>query len=735
MDVLRGRNLAFVLTLTLAIAGLGVETPHVRPHVRLEKIALHEPGPAKAPLEFRMVGLSWPKADPPPQDVTVRTSEDGRRWTPWTDLDVGDVSAVGGLEGPDLQSSEPKVSSSSPLWVGRARYVDVHWRGRLSSRAHLALIDPGPDPTQPPTAAYAATSAPAVISRSQWGADESIRKCCPEYAEPLQMVFIHHTATGNGYARSDSAAIVRSIYAYHVQNNGWNDIGYNFLVDAYGQIFEGRYGGITRSLVGAHTLGFNAHSAGIAVIGTFNTTAPSEAAISALERLTAWRMDIASINPAGTTVMTSNGNPSYAAGVRVRVNTISGHRDVYQTDCPGSAFYAKMGTLRSQIAPIGDPKVYSPAVTNAVLTPNLFGYHNDTTLTAQFSSAVSWNASVVDSSQKTWMAASGSGTTMSARWAARDAQGNLAPQGSYSFTLSAANAHGSTRTVSVPITVSRFPSTKLVISAHSGVTADENVWQWLLHTSNAVGSPEISFGYGNPSSGDYPVTGDWNGDGLDTIGIVRPDSTGHLVWYLRNSNSAGSPDVTPFAYGSAALGDFPVVGDWTAQGKTTIGVARPTSSGIQWLLRNSNSAGSPDIVPFTYGDPATGYPVAGDWSGLGATSASYAGVNLATGHWTWNLRDGVAGMPLTTFEYGGVLLGDVPLTGDWNGDKSTTVGVARPDSTGHVQWLLKNANTAGPPDIGPFGYGVWRTDMPVVGDWDGNSLHEQTVGVVRPAHM
>src|SRR5439155_11945691 len=123
-----------------------------------------------------------------------------------------------------------------------------------------------------------------------------------------------------------------------------------------------------------------------------------------------------------------------------------------------------------------------------------------------------------------------------ARWIARDATGNLAPQGSYTFVLNASNAHGSTRTVRFPLTVSRFPSMANVLAAHTGTVGSPNAWQWLLHTSNAAGSPEMTFSYGNPSSGDYPVTGDWNGDGTDTIGIVRPDSTGHLVWYLRNTN-------------------------------------------------------------------------------------------------------------------------------------------------------------------------------------------------------
>ena len=94
-----------------------------------------------------------------------------------------------------------------------------------------------------------------------------MRRAAPRYADAVHMVFVHHTDTPNGYAPGDVPAIIRSIYTYHVRSNGWNDIGYNFLVDAYGRVFEGRAGGIDRPVIGAQTQGFNTGSVGIAVIG------------------------------------------------------------------------------------------------------------------------------------------------------------------------------------------------------------------------------------------------------------------------------------------------------------------------------------------------------------------------------------------------------------------------------------------------------------------------------------
>src|SRR5690606_17772143 len=86
----------------------------------------------------------------------------------------------------------------------------------------------------------------------------------------VQVMFVHHTAGTNSYSCRDSARIVRGIQGYHVRGNGWNDIGYNFLVDKCGNLFEGRKGGVNRAVLGAHTMGFNSHSSAVAVLGNYN---------------------------------------------------------------------------------------------------------------------------------------------------------------------------------------------------------------------------------------------------------------------------------------------------------------------------------------------------------------------------------------------------------------------------------------------------------------------------------
>ena len=112
----------------------------------------------------------------------------------------------------------------------------------------------------------------AIVPRSAWGADESIRRNAAAATPPaVRFAIVHHTAGPNDYSPAQAAAIMRGIQVYHVKSNGWNDIGYNFLVDRYGTVYEGRYGGIDKNVIGAHARGFNTGSVGVAVIGTFGT--------------------------------------------------------------------------------------------------------------------------------------------------------------------------------------------------------------------------------------------------------------------------------------------------------------------------------------------------------------------------------------------------------------------------------------------------------------------------------
>ncbi|MFH8518810.1 N-acetylmuramoyl-L-alanine amidase [Streptomyces gelaticus] len=216
-----------------------------------------------------------------------------------------------------------------------------------SSSSPAAPLPPAPPSTVPK---------PPITSRAGWGADESISPEAPEYTDTVKAVFVHHTAGTNTYSCADSAAVVRSVYAYHVKSNGWKDIGYNFLVDKCGTIFEGRKGGVDRPVFGAHTYGFNRDSAGVAVIGSYTDAAAPSAVTTAVARIAAWKLGQYKGDPAGSTVLTAGATGSNLAGTKFTAGTqysfkqISGHRDGFATECPGTKLYGQLPTIRSLAA-------------------------------------------------------------------------------------------------------------------------------------------------------------------------------------------------------------------------------------------------------------------------------------------------------------------------------------------------------------------------------------------------
>lgn len=215
----------------------------------------------------------------------------------------------------------------------------------------VALIEPGEAPDDANLSDIASSlpnGGPKVITRSQWGADESIRCQSPTYNDFIGGATVHHSAGNNDYTKAESAGIVRSIYAYHAKTLGWCDIGYNALVDKYGQIFEGRFGGLDKPVEGAHAGGFNENTVGVAMLGTFDDEAPPEATLQSVGKFIGWRLKSANLDPHGETTMYSEGTSftRYPEGAEVELPVIFAHRDVGDTDCPGDAAYAKLGEIR-----------------------------------------------------------------------------------------------------------------------------------------------------------------------------------------------------------------------------------------------------------------------------------------------------------------------------------------------------------------------------------------------------
>ena len=228
-------------------------------------------------------------------------------------------------------TTTPTTTTTTPTPTGNGDAIDPAADG---------ATDPTTDPATAGDASLAAgavTAKPMIYSRAQWGADERMRdKPSLHYGE-VHAGFVHHTVNANNYTAAQVPAIIRGIYAYHTQSRGWSDVGYNFLVDRFGRIWEGRYGGVDRPVVGAHTLGYNDDAFAMSAIGNYETARPSAAMIDAYGRLFAWKLSLHGVR-AG----------SMKQWVTKRyLPAINGHRDVGQTACPGKYLYAQIPKIRS----------------------------------------------------------------------------------------------------------------------------------------------------------------------------------------------------------------------------------------------------------------------------------------------------------------------------------------------------------------------------------------------------
>ncbi|MFS7875038.1 N-acetylmuramoyl-L-alanine amidase [Streptomyces asiaticus] len=256
-----------------------------------------------------------------------------------------------GSSGPSVKPSSPPTPSAKPITPRPSASVPV------TTTPPPSALDTDTD-TDTDADAEAATAGaaryraprPGIVTRAGWGADEKIRETGHVYSKTVKVAFIHHTVTGNNYSCSQAPSVLRSIYRYHVKSLGWRDYGYNFTIDKCGKIYEGRSGGVTKAVRGAHTLGFNTNSMGIAVLGTFTSKKPSAKAVKAVAKLTAWKLGLFKRNPRGTTHLVSGGGNKYKKGTSVKLHVIAGHRDGFATECPGKRLYKKLGSVRKTAA-------------------------------------------------------------------------------------------------------------------------------------------------------------------------------------------------------------------------------------------------------------------------------------------------------------------------------------------------------------------------------------------------
>jgi hypothetical protein len=515
--------------------------------------------PVRVP-EFSLLGADIPDG----AQVHVRVRLDGAPWGSWTLLQrLGDDDG-----GPDAGTAENGDGRwrtfSEPLWTGRASEVQVRGTGRGEVRLHL--IDaigraPGLGSRMLSTLGSGLETPPAhaasrlrIVSRRAWGANESWRRGRPTYTGSVRAGTLHHTAGSNTYSRAEAAAVVRGIYHYHTRTLGWSDIGYHFLVDRFGTVYEGRAGGMLRPVLGAHAGGFNTDTFGISIMGSFDEQEPSLAAQRAVAETRAWKMAHHGIKPRGSVTLTSAGSTRYERGRRVRLPTFFAHRDVSATACPGAKAYALMRKLRGQVA---DPIPAAQSARPARPAPRgpfpLFG---------------DWD---------------GDGVKTPGWWRAGRVSirlTNTSGPADHQFRYG--------RSGDVPVVGDWNGDGRDSLGVVRGRT-------WLLRHRLSSGRADRVFRYGR--AGDWPVAGDWNADGRDGIGVVRGRR-----WLLRQLPSPGAA-MYSFRYGR--IKDWPVVGDWNGDGRTTPGFVR----GSRWYQRATVARGSSRVTRFgpTQARPLVGH--------------------------------------------------------------------------------------------------------------------------------
>jgi hypothetical protein len=351
--------------------------------------------PLRAPKRFNLLGLRW-RGSAANVHLHVRVRRDGGRWSKWHELQTGSS------EGPDRGRGEPvREGVSSPAWAGQADWVQYRSKRRLAGvrlqfvnttgtataadRRRTALgraVNRGViAATRLPGAlvpgAHAAEEQPEMVARDGWGASKCPPRDAPSYGQ-VDLAFVHHTVNVNTYSREEAPAVVLAICRFHRNTRGWDDIGYNFLVDRFGTIYEGRAGGVDQPVMGAQAQGFNGTSTGIANIGNFQDEPQSDEAIDAMARLIRWKLPLHGVPTDGRVSVTSAGGSSnrYAAGRSVTFERISGHRDGNRTSCPGAALYAQLPELRRRVGDVAPTTGGQNATRLSVRLPGTIRYPN-----------------------------------------------------------------------------------------------------------------------------------------------------------------------------------------------------------------------------------------------------------------------------------------------------------------------------------------------------------------------
>ena len=439
--------------------------PAVAPLLRTTRAATVAARPLKPAVatramdtkDFGLVGIASDTPLDPESRVLVRIRENGV-WTEWTALSVHDD------HGPDAGSAEASRArfGTDPLLTGDANGVQVRIDtpgGVKPANTSVVLLDnpvadedadlPMPDGTTGPVSTVAAATIgapiPPIITRAMWGADESKRSGPTKYAGTIKAAFIHHTASTNDYTPEQAAKQVRNLYQWFTKGLKYDDMAYNFLIDRFGRLYEGRSGGMDQAVIGGHTAGFNVNTFAVSAIGDFRRFRPNpvdQAAINeSLASLIAWKLSLFQRDPNGTTVLTSDsgaGTSRYQPGQQATALVVGGHGDIGNTSCPGAVLSSQIPTIRAMAASKMGVTMFNPAVAAAVpyAAPEAITVNTSTTAPLAWSMTVRSKCGDV---VRTLGGQQEAGGALSVGWDKLNDAGQPVPPGTYTLTLSGAS--------------------------------------------------------------------------------------------------------------------------------------------------------------------------------------------------------------------------------------------------------------------------------------------------------
>jgi hypothetical protein len=401
----------------------------------------------------------------------------------------------------DLAENDRHYTGVSAIYGARA----VQWRrsvprggwmGPVTIDVMDALSGPRREVTVP-ALAHGLASEPRIITRAEWGADESLQRSsggCRRTFFPVQQMFAHHTAGSNrdGHPR----ATMRSIYWFHTARRGWCDIAYNFVISRDGSIFEGRWarkylpwelhdaespsGQLVR---GAHTLDHNPGAVGVSLMGSFGSVRPTRNARRALVRVLAWEADRHGLNPEGRHVYV-NGE----TGARRRLRVIAGHRDARATSCPGAVLYRMLPGIRRSVARrIGDGKINANVTMSKSISPVSYG--DPATVTATLSAG---GSTLSGAPLRLYQRAHGKAWTLLSE-TTTDAFGRVSVEVTPSVTTRFAAAYpGARRIWSAQSKTMRLPVAPILGLTAEGGTGDESTRSYPAETTSITLTGSVS---------------------------------------------------------------------------------------------------------------------------------------------------------------------------------------------------------------------------------------------------